>query len=458
VKVIRRIFLTTAIVATLTGVVAPAQAAKQLVPAKAPVTLTIATVDNPDMTEMEKLTPTFEKQYGINVKYDTLPENTLREKVTADVSTGGGEFDLATEGPYEIPQWAKNGWVTDLTPLFAKLSPAAAKAYDYSDLMPSVLSGLSYKGDVYAIPFYGESSMTYYNKAMFKAAGLSMPLHPTWDQIASFAKKLNDPSKNVYGICLRGDPGWGEMGAVLTTVINTFGGEWFNMAWQPQLTSPADEAAVNFYINLIRPAGEPGATSSGFTECETAVGTGKTAMWVDATVAAGDFSNPKMFPAEAGNIGYAFAPTKVTPLGSHWLWSWALAIEASSKQKPAAMTFLTWATSKSYLALVAADQGWASVPPGTRQSTYTNPKYLKVAPFASVVLNSMLTANPNHSTLNKVPYTGVQFVGIPEFQQIGTQVTQNLAAAITGSTSVDSALSLSQGQVLHTMTVAGYIK
>jgi sorbitol/mannitol transport system substrate-binding protein len=160
----------------------------------------------------------------------------------------------------------------------------------------------------------------------------------------------------------------------------------------------------------------------------------------------------------ANDVGFAFAPMEVTPKGAHWLWSWALAIEGSSKQKAAAFTFLTWATSKSYIALVAKDKGWASVPPGTRASTYSNPAYQKAAPFASLVLQSIQTADPNNSTLNKVPYTGVQFVGIPEFQSIGTQVTQNLSAALTGATTVASALQLSQTQVTHTMTVAGYIK
>ena len=421
-------------------------------------TLTIATVNNPDMVVMESLTSNFTKKYGINVKYVTLPENTLRQKVTSDVATGGGQFDIATVGTYDVPIWAKNKWLVSLQPYFAKMSPAAAKAYDLNDVIPKVRLGLSYNGQLYAVPFYGESSMTYYNKALFSAAGLTMPLHPTWDQIQNFASKLNKSSSNQYGICLRALPGWGEFGAPLTTVINTFGGQWFNTSWQPQLTSPATEKAVNFYVNLIKSYGEPGATSSGFTECETAMAQGKTAMWVDATVAAGQLTDPSKSQV-AKDIGFAYAPTEVTPLGSHWLWAWSLAIEASSKNKDAAFKFLTWATSKDYLKLVASKNGWAAVPPGTRVSTYTNASYKKAAgAFASIVLNSMLTADPTHSTLHKAPYVGVQFVGIPEFQNIGTLVTQNLAGAVAGSTSVKSALSLSQTQVTRIMKQAGYIK
>src|ERR687888_283737 len=421
-------------------------------------TLTIATVNNGDMVVMEGLTSVFTKKYGIKVKYVTLPENTLRQKVTSDVATGGGQFDIVTVGTYDVPIWAKNKWLVSLEPFFAKLSPAAKKAYDLNDVIPKVRLGLSYKNSLYALPFYGESSMTYYNKKLFADAGLTMPLHPTWDQIRSFAAKLHDPSNNRYGICLRALPGWGEFGAPLTTVINTFGGSWFNMKWEPQLTSAPTKAAVNFYVDLVRKYGEPGATSSGFTECETAMAQGRTSMWVDATVAAGQLTDPSKSQV-AKDIGFAYAPTKVTPLGSHWLWAWSLAIDASSKNKDAAFKFLTWATSKDYLKLVAGKNGWASVPPGTRISTYKNPNYKKAAgAFEGIVLNSMLTADPTHATLHKAPYVGVQFVGIPEFQNIGTLVTQNLAGAVAGSTSVSSALSLSQQQVTRIMKQAGYLK
>jgi sorbitol/mannitol transport system substrate-binding protein len=426
--------------------------------ARGSTSLTIATVNNGDMIVMQSLTSAFTKKYGIKVKYVTLPENTLRQKVTSDIATGGGQFDIATVGTYEVPIWAKNKWIVNLQSYFSKLSPSASKAYDLGDVISKVKLGLSYKGSLYALPFYGESSMTYYNKKLFASAGLKMPLHPTWTQVQSFAAKLNKPSANRYGICLRALPGWGEFGAPLTTVINTFGGEWFNEKWEPQLTAPATKKAVSFYVDLIRKYGEPGATSSGFTECETAMAQGKTAMWVDATVAAGQLTDPSKSQV-AKDIGFAYAPTQVTPLGSHWLWAWSLAMEGSSKNKDAAFKFLTWATSKDYLKLVAAKNGWGSVPPGTRISTYQNPNYKKAAgAFASIVLNSMQTADPTHSTLHKVPYVGVQFVGIPEFQNIGTLVTQNLAGAVAGHTSVDAALALSQQQVTRIMKQSGYLK
>lgn len=420
-------------------------------------TLTVATVNNPQMVDMQHAIGDFEKTSGITVRFETLPENTLRQKVTADVATGGGQFDVATVGTYEVPIWAKNKWIVDLDPGFAKLDANAKSDYDLADVIPNIRKGLSYDGKLYALPFYGESSMTFYNKKLFADAHLTMPMHPTWDQIAGFAKKLHEPAKNQYGICLRGLPGWGEMGAPLTTVINTFGGSWFNEKWEPQLAENPTKQAIGFYLDLVKNYGEPGASSAGFTECETDFTQGKVAMWVDATSASGVVSDPKV--SKIGNdVGFAFSPVKTTPLGSHWLWAWSLAIESSSKHQAEAFKFIQWATNKHYIRLIAAQKGWGNVPPGTRLSTFADSNYKKAAPYGGIVLESIQTADPTHATLHKVPYTGVQFVGIPEFQQIGTQVTQNFAAVLTGSSSLDSALQLSNTEVKRTMQQAGYYK
>ena len=421
------------------------------------VTLTVATVDNPQMLDMISLTSDFTAKTGIKVKYVTLTENDVRSKVTTDVATGGGQFDLATVGTYEVPQWAKKGWVSNLDPYFKGLSSSASAAYNEMDLLPKVRLGLSYNKSLYAVPFYGESSFLMYNKAMFKAAGLTMPLHPTWNQVAGFAKKLNNPAKGISGIVLRGLPGWGEMGAPLTTVINTYGGSWFDQNWQPQLTTSPTKDAIAFYINLLKNYGEPGAANAGFTESERAFSQAKGAMWIDATSAAGLVTDAKTSKV-AADVGFAFSPTKVTPLGSHWLWAWSLAMESASKHKDAAFKFLQWATNSDYIKLVAAKKGWGNVPPGTRLSTFNNPNYQAAAPYWKIILDSMNTADPTHATLHKVPYVGVQFVGIPEFQQIGDRVTQNLSGVLSGSTTIDAALSQSQSQVTRIMRQGGYLK
>ena len=404
-------------------------------------TITVAVVSNPLITgQMIPLTTSnFEKQYpGIKVKYATYTEGDLRAAIQKDVSTHSNSFNVIMIGPYEAPLFAKDGWLTNLSTQYI----AKDSSYDASDLLPPIAKALSYKNDLYAVPFYGESSMVYYRKDLFTKAGLTMPAHPTWAQVQGFAAKLNQPGK-VAGICLRGLAGWGDNMAALDTVVNTYGGEWFNQKWQPQLTSPAFEAATNFYVNLIRKYGESGASNDSFNQLLTLYGQGKCAMWYDATVAATSIATT--YPSMAAQTGYAFAPVDKTT-SSGWLWTWSLGIPQGTANSGAAWKFVSWATSKNYDALVAAKYGWAAVPPGTRTSLYNNPSYQSAAKaFAGITLQSIDGTDPDHPTVNPVPYVGVQYVDIPQFEVLGVQVGQQIAGAIAGTESVSTALKTSQG-------------
>ncbi len=403
-------------------------------------TVTVAVVSNPLITnQMVPLTSSvFEKKYpGIKVKFATYTEGDLRAAIEKDVSTHTNSFNVIMIGPYEAPLFAKNGWLDNLSTQFI----AKDSSYDASDLLPPIAKALSYKNSLYAVPFYGESSMVYYRKDLFAKAGLTMPAHPTWTQIQSFAAKLNQPGK-VAGVCLRGLAGWGDNMAALDTVVNTFGGEWFNQKWQPQLTSPAFEKATNFYVNLIRKYGESGASNDSFNQLLTLYGQGKCAMWYDATVAATSIATT--FPSIAKQTGYAFAPTDLTK-SSGWLWTWSLGIPQGTSNQDAAWKFVSWATSKQYDSLVASKYGWAAVPPGSRTSLYSNPNYLKAAKaFAPITLASIDGTDPNHPTLHPVPYVGVQYVDIPQFETLGLQVAQQIAGAIAGTESVSQALKTAQ--------------
>ncbi|MDN7959611.1 sugar ABC transporter substrate-binding protein [Burkholderia orbicola] len=413
-------------------------------------TLTIATLNNPDMIELKKLSPAFEKANpDIKLNWVILEENVLRQRATTDITTGSGQFDVMAIGTYETPQWGKRGWLAPITGLPAD--------YDLNDIVKTARDSLSYNGQLYALPFYVESSMTFYRKDLFAAKGLKMPDQPTYDQIAEFADKLTDKSKGTYGICLRGKAGWGENMAYVSTVVNTFGGRWFDENWNAQLTSPEWKKAINFYVNLLKKNGPPGASSNGFNENLTPTASGKCAMWIDATVAAGMLYN-KQQSQVADKIGFAAAPVAATPKGSHWLWAWALAVPKTSKQQDAARKFIAWATSKQYIEMVGKDEGWASVPPGTRTSTYQRAEYKAAAPFSDFVLKAIETADPNDPSLKKVPYTGVQYVGIPEFQSFGTVVGQSIAGAVAGQMSVDQALAAGQAAADRAVRQAGYKK
>lgn len=413
-------------------------------------TLTIATVNNGDMIRMQKLTDDFTKKNpDIELNWVTLEENVLRERVTTDVATKGGQYDVMTIGTYEAPIWAKQGWLVALDNLGAD--------YDVDDLLPAIRGGLTVEGKLYAAPFYGESSMVMYRKDLIEKAGLKMPDAPTWDFIADAARKMTDRATGVNGICLRGKAGWGENMAFLTAMSNSFGARWFDESWKPQFDQAEWKNTLDFYVKLMNDAGPQGASSNGFNENLALFQQGKCGMWIDATVAASFVSDPKASTV-ADKVGYALAPDNGLGKRGNWLWAWNLAIPAGSQKVDAAQKFIAWATGKDYLKLVADKEGWANVPPGTRTSLYENADYQKAAPFAKMTLDSINAADPTKPTVKPVPYVGVQFVAIPEFQGLGTTVGQLFSAALAGQMSVDDALAQAQQVSEREMTRAGYIK
>jgi sorbitol/mannitol transport system substrate-binding protein len=414
----------------------------------AQTTVTIATVNNGDMIRMQGLAGEFTAQNpDITLEWVTLEENVLRQRVTQDVAAKGGQFDVMTIGTYEVPIWGAQGWLVSLDDLPAE--------WNADDILPAIRGGLTVNGELFAAPFYGESSMVMYRKDLMDAAGLEMPEAPTWDFIREAAAAMTDKDNEVYGICLRGKAGWGENMAFLTAMSNSFGAKWFDEDWTPQFDTQEWADTLNFYMDLMTNYGPPGASTNGFNENLSLFQQGKCGMWIDATVAASFVTNPNDSTV-ADQVGFALAPDNGLGKRGNWLWAWSLAIPAGSDATDAAKKFVAWATSQDYTALVAANEGWANVPPGTRTSLYENPAYTEAAPFAEMTLNSINSADPTQPTVDPVPYTGVQFVAIPEFAGIATQVGQEFSAALAGQQSVEEALEKAQALTADEMEAAGY--
>ena len=414
-------------------------------------TLTIATVNNGDMIRMQKMTEPFTKANpDIQLEWVTLEENVLRERVTTDIATQGGQYDVLTIGTYEVPIWAKQNWLVALDDLGAD--------YDIDDLIPAVRQALSVDDKLYAAPFYAESAMVMYRTDLAQAAGVTISESPTWTDIMAAAKAMTDKSKEQYGICLRGKPGWGENMAYLSAMANSYGARWFDMDWKPQFDSPEWKATLTDYLTMMTEYGPPGASSNGFNENLSLFQQGKCAIWIDATVAASFVTDPENSTV-ADKVGFAQFPNK-DGVDNHgnWLWAWNLAIPTSSDAQDGAKKFIAWATSKAYTEEVAKAEGWRAAPPGTRTSLYENPEYQKAAPFAAMTLTAINSANTQKSSVQDIPYTGGQFVAIPEFQGIGTSVGQQFSAALAGQMSADDALASVQSNTTREMTRAGYIK
>lgn len=416
--------------------------------------ITVATVSNPQIDYIQKLVKHFEDDTGIKVKFTSLNEIDLRKKIKQDVSLDAGKFDVVMVGQYEVPIYAKNNWITSLESYFSKMSKKNKKDYDLGDVLPVWRTALSHNGKQYALPIYGESSFLLYRKDLLKRAGLKMPDQPTWGDITKFAKRLN--SGKVNGIVLRGEPGWGSNMGLFTTMINTFGGRWYDEDWKPQLTSSEVKAATDKYSMLINKYGQSGASSDSFPECENLFTSGKGALWYDATSAASYVANPKKSKV-ADKVGFAPAPKGVTDHGKAWLWTWSLAIEAASKEKEAAFEFIKWATSKEVVDLIGKKYGWANTLGGTRASTYKSTKYGK-QPWADLELDAIKAADFKHPTKQSVPYEGIQYLNIPEWSSLGDNVGRYLAQTISGKSSVSKFQDDAQKEALKVSKQGKYFK
>ncbi len=409
--------------------------------------LVIATVNNGDMIRMQGLTQDFTDKTGHTVEWVTLEENVLRQRVTTDIAAKGGSFDIMTIGMYETPIWGANGWLVPLDDLSAE--------YDADDILPAMRAGLSHDGTLFAAPFYGESSMIMYRTDLMEKAGLEMPEEPTWQFIREAAAAMTDRDNDINGICLRGKAGWGEGGAFITVTGNSFGARWFDEDWNAQFDQPEWAEALNFFVGMMEESGPTGYATNGFNENLNLFQQGKCGMWIDATVAASFVTNPDDSTV-ADKVGFALAPnSEGVDKKANWLWAWALAVPAGTQKEAAAKEFIEWATSKDYIELVAENEGWANVPPGARTSLYENPNYQAV-PFAQKTLDSILAADPTNPSVKPVPYVGVQFVAIPEFAGIATEVSQEFSAVYAGQQTVEEALAKAQALTNDAMEAAGY--
>lgn len=413
-------------------------------------TLAVATVNNADMVRLKDFTRDFEASHpAIRLKWVMLEENVLRQRVTTDVAIRAGQYDVITIGAYEVPVWAKRGWLAELNDL--------GPAYRADDLIAPIKAVVSLNGKQYAAPFNGESAMTMYRTDLFRQAGIAMPAVPSWEFLIGAAERLNKPDKGIYGLCLRGKAGWGENVALITAMSNSYGARLFDEKWRPQFDSPEWKAAFTTYANALRRFGPPGAVANGFNENLAMFAQGKCAIWFDSTVAAPFLSDPATSKVSDA-VGFAPAPDEGLGRSSGWLWTWALAIPAFSRKGAAAREFVRWAAGPEYAALVARRQGWLAVPPGTRQSLYLDPRYRKAAPFAATTLAAINAVDPVSPSVKPVPYVGVQYAAIPEFQGIGTEIGQQFAAAVAGQVTPAAALAGAQAAATRQMIAAGYLK
>ncbi|WP_130858985.1 ABC transporter substrate-binding protein [Gracilibacillus phocaeensis] len=413
----------------------------------------VATVNNPDMVIMEELSSQFTEETGIEVEFTVLPEEELRQKVTQDINLGTDVYDVVTASNFNIPTWAEQGHVESLETYFDSMTEDEQAEYDRGDLIEPVLDSVTYNEELYGLPFYSESMMLFYRKDLFDDAGLEMPDEPTWDEVREFAVELHDPSNNMNGIVLRGLTGWGQNMVIMNPILNAFGARWYDEDWNAQFETPEMKAAFEFYKDILSEAGQPEPVTTGYTEALALMSGEEAAMWMDASVSGATFESEDSNVQD--KIGYAKAPSDERG-NTGGIGGWALALTSSSENKENAFQFLTWVTSKAYIDLIAEEHGWEQVLPGTRESTYQNEEYLEAAPFAEATIDSMRNATYNEPAVDPVPYRGALYLQMPEYADLGTQISQELAAYLAGQKDIDETLAACQRIAEELAVNAGY--
>jgi len=422
-----------------------------------PVTVNVALANNPISQQLAKIAAAEYKAQGVTVNISVLPENDLRQRLTTEASTGGTTYDIFYLGPYEAQTWAKNKWLENLDPYFAKMTDQEKTWYDKNDLIKGMLDSVSLNGQPYGIPFYGESSFTMYNKDLFAAKGLTMPDEPTWDQIYQLAKQINDPDNGIVGMTMRGAPGWGMSGAPFVTMVNAFGGRFFDMQWNATVDTPEQRAAWQMYKNILRDAGQKDILSYTYNECIALMQSGKCGIYYDATSLAPPLESSDS--AVQGNIGYVTFPHQKLQKNTAWLWNWTMGInpKATQAKKDAAFKFMLWATSKDYVQLAYKyDPSGAAIPPAARSSTYKLPFYANI-PYAAPTLKVLQDMDFTKPCFDPVPYIGLQYIAIPEFADAGDLMTRYLADYVTDKITLDQAIQQTQA-VFNQVAIDGKYK
>lgn len=417
-------------------------------------TITVASVTNPVMIDLQALTKSvFEKQNpGVKVQFVTLPETDLRAKVTRDIATNGGEFDAMMLGPYDIVQWAKQGWIQSLTEY------ATDPAYKIDDIIPTTRSFFTYEDEFYATPIYAESQNLMYRKDAFEKAGVQLGESPTWSETIAAAAKLNNVAiggKKLAGLAMRGAAG--EVLVPLQPMIHTYGGRIVDENWAPTLTEPEAASAITDYIKMTQANGQKGIGNAGFTDVLTTMGQGDAAMWVDATVASQTLENPDN-SSVAGKLGYAMSPHNVTDFGGAY-WGWGICMVNTSKKKDLTWKYLSWATGPDYPKIVADAKGWTSVAPGVRQSVYDNPEYVKATPNAQITIDSIKLAGSAKIVLKPTaPGRPVAYFDYPNWWDVMLKFTAPISSAIAKKSDPAAAVKAANDALGQALKQSGYWK
>ncbi|MCV2883787.1 extracellular solute-binding protein [Aestuariibacter sp. AA17] len=381
------------------------------------------------------LTPELEKQFPeTEFRWYIMEESVYRRRLLGDFALSQSHFDIIMTGSYEIPIWARNGWLAEIT--------ALDEDYDLDDFFPAVKQAITVNNRIWAFPFVAESTALFYRKDILASKGIELPSPLTYQQLKEIAKRVHSPESNIYGIGLRTRPGWGQNMALLSIIVNAYGGQWFDEQWRPSINTKPWVDAVRVYRDMLHEAGPPDLLNKGWRENQQLFADGNLVFFIDATSLAGYFTE-SLNTSVRNYFDVTDVPIGVTSDGARWFWSWNLSVSAFSENQTLAKEVAKWLTSKAFIQQCKTQLGVTNVPSGTRKSTYDD-AYFSSLPYAEAEYRALSSFSARQQGLSSV---GTQFVPIPEFTAVGYQVGLEIHKAIMSEKSVERALEDAQRKV-----------
>ena len=405
-------------------------------------TLVVNFPAHPHYDAVVKVLPQFTDETGIEVEVDQLEYLKMREKQTLELTKAEGDYDLISYVVFSKADYVYADQLENLAKYF--MNPRLADpAYDAADIIDGYVQNIGIAGgtkgylpgptgSLFGLPFGAETSILGYRKDIFEKHGLKVP--ETYDELLELACRIPQLEPGMGGLASRAASGQHASHAFLLHLA-PLGGRIFDENWNPVINDEKGVAAANALKKIVD-CGPEGAKTFGFAEAGAAFLQGKTVMYLDSTVFAGQVNDPTKSQV-VGKVGWALHPKGVRR--SSQTGGFGLAIPKNAAHKEAAFLLLQWLTSKHADKLIALEGGNP-----IRRSTHDDPEVNAKYPYMATFGAALTYADPDWRPI------------IPTWGKINGDLGTALSKVLTEGLDAKTALDGVAERARSSMEEAGY--
>jgi multiple sugar transport system substrate-binding protein len=355
--------------------------------------LTLAVNSGVEGDALKQAARDYQALSGVHINIAEFPYDNLFEKELIDLTAGTGAYDLIMLDDPWFPRFATERLLTDLSPLYKKRGQTGPD----DDFVPSsiALGKHPYEsGDLYALPYVGNSQLFFYRNDLFEKHNLKAPA--TWDDVLAAAKTIDEREQQgapgggpIRGYVMRAARGNSAV-ADFMPIFWSFGAEMFDTAGRPVVNSQEGINALKFMVELGKYA-PSGYASFNATEVSAHLLQGTAAMSINWPAWITAFDDPSKSKV-TGKMSFGVMPGAKSA-GRAEIGNWLIAIPRASRNADAAFEFLVWATAAEQMKKSAL----AGNPP-TRRSVFKDPELLTRFPAYPAQLRSLESSKPRPRT------------------------------------------------------------